>query len=1363
MPEIPIDIKDSSSDEEVIKAKMTKLTRTNWVQWSCQFKNYLDSKGMDDLLDPPSEDVKKTIKFKKRNGAALTLLWSSVSTEFEGVLLNNKSSFYHCWVGLGNCCGKNSVVVICRTLHKLVNLRYEPGSSLEKHIDDFHKIHASYLSISADSSISMSLSSSMAAAFFLQSLDNDKELCSLCQTLYDIKPFELSTITDRVSIEHTRRESFNDQALLFDKNKHPDPPKGKGNNKPDAERKKTGPRDKKKGKSNNQGGAKASTQDQNTNKRFERIEQLLERLQSNMQSTSINAASESRELNRPSGSDTDAFIFDEVNALIGRNNQELIYLDSGAGRTVVNNLELLKNPVPVTKHINTFSNPVKVTHQGTLIFKGINLYPVYYVPNGPVNLLSVSQLCDHGMKLISKSNLLLIKYNNRIVDTFHRQGNLFVSRLSSPVNSIYALPIACEDWHLTLGHPSDSYIKALLKDRKINGNFTHSSDCPVCHQAKIKNRPHSQFLPRADAPFSKIHMDTLQINPQSRKGYKYVLVLIDDYSRFNRIYLLNEKSQASEHIKSFLMEIKNKLDIIPAYLHTDRGGEFNSQSLLSFLTEQGISLERGPPESPQTNGVAERFNQTLLSKMRCLLGQSNVPVSYWDEAAAHLSLLSNLLPHKHLTMKTPISVLNEKNCLIEPEIDLKRLVSFGTKVMVKVSNPSSKIAPRGEVLRALTFEKYSDGLRLLNLETGKIRVSRDYTLTARNPSLSMNQPASVLPNASSLKVKIRVPSSKSEEQVTPLSADQTPSQPLNLEDRLRPAHPPIATGSTRNYEYVPYYKDAPRNISSSINEENIISGKRKPQNRENFLLADVVPYSKAVIDPIEGPKWKEAMDAEYQSLTSHNTGELVPYPTKPTKVIGGMWRLSRKRNEHGEIYRYKARWVVLGNHQEHMLHYYDTWASVGRNETFKIMLSLVVNFNYIPYQFDIETAFLHGEMDALVYVKQVKGYEIKGKEDWVWKLRKSLYGTKQAPRMWKAKLTATLNRLGLSSAQSDESLFISTDKALLLHVHVDDGFLISKTENSIINFLTKLNSMLKLKFKRKPTQHLGYNLNWSKNGLEINQTDLIIRLLRHCGMDECKSVKTPCNGNFLSEIGSNLSEEAHEVTLFQQAIGSLNYLAHHTRPDILFTTNQLSKHSLKPNQYHWSALKHLLRYLSGTKDRRLVYKQQLIKEGLTGWADADYANDKEDRKSITGYVILAFGNPICWLSKKQLIVAQSTTEAEYVAMNICSKQLRWLTFVLNDLGHYSSQPVLFNDNSGAVTISKQASLNANTKHIEVRYQYVRDCVLKNLIKVVQVSTNDMIADVLTKPLGVLKLQEAYKQLNLEDPGGVLKDKENRLG
>ncbi|MBW0463243.1 hypothetical protein O181_002958 [Austropuccinia psidii MF-1] len=645
MPNTPSSLKDSSSEEEVIKAKMVKLTRTNWVQWSCQFENFLISKGMEDLFDFPSEDTKSTINFKKKNSGALTLLWSSVSTEFKGVLLNNKSSFYNCWISLGSCCGKNSIVVICRTLQELVNLKFEHGSSLEMNVDEFNKVHASYLSISDGSTFSMNLLSSMAEAFFLQNLDNNGELSSLCQTLYDIKPLDLNTKTNRVAIEHSRFQSSYDHALMFDKNEQANSTKPKKKYQPEASNsKKKAFKDKKKGKNTNQG-TNQKNHEQDTNKRFEKIENLLEKLKSATNLCSINATSGPKDLTQQTESDSESFIF-EVNALVEKCNQGSIYLASGAGKTVVNQLLLLEDPKPVKKQINTFSNPVKVTHQGTLNFKGVKIYPIYYVPCGPVNLLSASQLCDHGIKLISKSNLFIVKYSNCIVDTFHREGNLFVSKLQ--VDSVHAMPSTAPDWHLNLGHSSDSYIKALLKEGHISGTFTESLKFPVYQQAKIKNFPHSKMLPCSNSPFFKIHMDTLQTNPPTC--------------------------------------------ITPAFLHTDRGGEFNSHLFLSYLNTEGISLERGPPESPQTNGVAERFNQTLLSK-----------------------------------------------------------------VTTKIINPSSKIEPRGEVLWGPTFKKYSDGLQLLNLETGKIRVSQDFTPTVINPTLSINQPQQVLPTTSSLTVKLQIP------------------------------------------------------------------------------------------------------------------------------------------------------------------------------------------------------------------------------------------------------------------------------------------------------------------------------------------------------------------------------------------------------------------------------------------------------------------------------------------------------------------------------------------------------------------------------------------------------------------------------
>jgi len=164
------------------------------------------------------------------------------------------------------------------------------------------------------------------------------------------------------------------------------------------------------------------------------------------------------------------------------------------------------------------------------------------------------------------------------------------------------------------------------------------------------------------------------------------------------------------------------------------------------------------------------------------------------------------------------------------------------------------------------------------------------------------------------------------------------------------------------------------------------------------------------------------MSQEYNSLIAKNTGELVPPPLN-NNVIGGMRKLVKKLNELNEVSRYKARWVCFGNHQEYKKHYFETYASVARNESFKFMLSLTVQRNLHIFQFDVETAFLYGVMDAPVYISQVAGFEQKGRENWVWKLKKSLYGTKQASRQWQQHLNGTLQKLGITHSILDSSLY----------------------------------------------------------------------------------------------------------------------------------------------------------------------------------------------------------------------------------------------------------------------------------------------------------------------------------------------------
>ncbi|MBW0592284.1 hypothetical protein O181_131999 [Austropuccinia psidii MF-1] len=241
----------------------------------------------------------------------------------------------------------------------------------------------------------------------------------------------------------------------------------------------------------------------------------------------------------------------------------------------------------------------------------------------------------------------------------------------------------------------------------------------------------------------------------------------------------------------------------------------------------------------------------------------------------------------------------------------------------------------------------------------------------------------------------------------------------------------------------------------------------------------------------------------------------------------------------------------------------------------------MVNTKYSAYQFDVETAFLYGKMDAPNYVSQVANYKVPGKETWVWKLNKSLYGTKETPRQWKAHLVSTLRKLDLASADTDECLFFNTDRTLFLHIHVDNGFIIGEAAERIKHFLTQLSKLYSIKTKKKPTQHLGYTLSWQQNrSVILHQQDFCSKILEEFNISLSNSIKTPAPAN-IHNVVVQVSAPFSNLTM-QKAIGMLNYLALHTRPDIIYTSNLLSQFTNQPMTAHWSLVKHLLRYSNGT-------------------------------------------------------------------------------------------------------------------------------------------------------------------------------------
>ncbi|MBW0558069.1 hypothetical protein O181_097784 [Austropuccinia psidii MF-1] len=364
------------------------------------------------------------------------------------------------------------------------------------------------------------------------------------------------------------------------------------------------------------------------------------------------------------------------------------------------------------------------------------------------------------------------------------------------------------DWHTLMGHPSDKYLEHLLNQLGVTKCFTPSKECEICLKSKIQRTPHKGSLPQTSSPFFKIHSDTLDISPTTKRGYRYILVLIDDYTRFNCIYLMHSKNQSENMIISYFTKMKNKLNVTPAFFHSDCGGEFTSSRLKDYFLKSGISIEQGAPHSPQTNGVSERFNKTLLSKIQCLLCQLKIPITYWDEAAQHASLLLNITPHCFLSFGTPFNKLKEHNMWIEPELDYSKLIPFGYRVHVLKLTNISKVSEKTMTLRAMTNEHYSDAMRFLDIDSGKIVISQHFIFPSTFRSSTAQKKTETLPKEvrSSQHQWVELPSPEIPNS-TKLDSDST----AITTGRSEPEPTARTQGSQmKGWDYVPHYDTAPR-------------------------------------------------------------------------------------------------------------------------------------------------------------------------------------------------------------------------------------------------------------------------------------------------------------------------------------------------------------------------------------------------------------------------------------------------------------------------------------------------------------------------------------------------------------------------
>ncbi|GJU62778.1 putative RNA-directed DNA polymerase [Tanacetum coccineum] len=548
----------------------------------------------------------------------------------------------------------------------------------------------------------------------------------------------------------------------------------------------------------------------------------------------------------------------------------------------------------------------------------------------------------------------------------------------------------------------------------------------------------------------------------------------------------------------------------------------------------------------------------------------------------------------------------------------------------------------------------------------------------------------------------------------------------------------------------------PRNYNDFVVESKVKYGLEKfvgyaNLDDENLCFVTELNKShepKTFLEASRYPHWADAMNKEMEALLRNDTWELVELP-KNRKAISSKWLWKIKYKSNGEIERYKARLVALGCNQREGIDYEETFSPVVKMVTVRCLMNIAVLNDWPMFQLDIDNAFLYGDLDETVYMKPPQGY-YDTECNKVCRLKKSLYGLKQAPRQWNAKLTGALIENGFNQSKSDYSLFTKSDNGvfLALLVYVDDIIITGNNSSEIDKFKEFLRTKFMIKDLGNLKYFLGIEVINTDKGICLNQRKYVLDLLSDYGMLACKPARTP----MISKLSVSNEESESDPLLdnvvdYQKLMGKLIYLTN-TRPDISYAVHCLSQFMHAPLKSHLRSAFKILRYLKGSPGLG-IHVTKTSGMFLKAYSDADWAKCVVTRKSVTGYCVFINDNLISWKSKKQNTISKSSSEAEYRALASVTSEVIWILKVLKDLGYNNLLPVsLYCDSKPAIKIAANPVFHERTKHLEIDLHFVREKILKGIVKTFKVDSANQIADILTKGLDTIQHDKLVKDLGM---------------
>ncbi|QRV90660.1 Copia protein [Ceratobasidium sp. AG-Ba] len=498
------------------------------------------------------------------------------------------------------------------------------------------------------------------------------------------------------------------------------------------------------------------------------------------------------------------------------------------------------------------------------------------------------------------------------------------------------------------------------------------------------------------------------------------------------------------------------------------------------------------------------------------------------------------------------------------------------------------------------------------------------------------------------------------------------------------------------------------------------------------LLNESPSFKEAMEDPRHAPKWQLAMDEEHSTFIFKKVFDVVPTP-KDRKIFRCIWLLKLKFDEDGNPMRYKARLVLLGNKQRPGWDFMESFAATVRMDSVRIVFALANHLDLDMHQMDVKAAYLNAPLKERVYVQAPEGYPVAPGH--CWRLNMTMYGMHQGAFNWQLELTGKLTKISFRKCLMDECVWTRTepDCFTIIMFYVDD-IVICCTKGHADRIKDEIKGIYECKDLGEIRHFLGMKLTRNREAgtLTINMPAYIDRIIERMGLRDANTAVSPMNPSV--KLEPRPKDEEAPYYPYDRAIGQLMWLSITCRPDIAFAVNLLATFSHNYDTAQITAVKRVYRWLKATPELGLTYHRDHTPFMEIGYVDSDFAA-QYDRRSISGNVFVFGGAAISWMSKRQNDVATSTSQAEFTSCYAGGSQAEWIRMFLGELGCGTSSPThIFCDNMAAIKLATDPAHLTRTKHIDVRLFFIREKVSRQHIAIVQIPTEDNLADAFTKPL-----------------------------